>query len=191
MATLHFTQYRIDTLKPRKVILDVRDTELKGFGIRIMPSGARRCFIHSQHEGRRLRGSRDREGCTLRDRYTGSPCPLRTALEARHAQGQPDLSSQADPALLRGSQNQCHYPAGCRSLVPVSPGDARNGKPVCDGPFRHHAEGRVLGLQAGECEVSVTPALNGVAVQVQRTGPVTGRQQVWQEIREDSGPIDM
>ena len=54
MATLHLTQRRIDTLKPRKVILDVRDTELKGFGIRIMPSGTRRYFIHSQHEGRRI-----------------------------------------------------------------------------------------------------------------------------------------
>ena len=32
MATLHLTQYRVDTLKPRKVILDVRDTELKGSG---------------------------------------------------------------------------------------------------------------------------------------------------------------
>ncbi len=54
MATLHLTQHRVDRLKPRKAILDVRDTELKGFGIRIMPSGARRYFIHSQHEGRRL-----------------------------------------------------------------------------------------------------------------------------------------
>ena len=54
MATLHLTQHRIDTLKPKKVILDVRDTELKGFGIRIMPSGTRRYFIHSQHEGRRI-----------------------------------------------------------------------------------------------------------------------------------------
>ncbi len=54
MATLHLTQHRVDRLKPKKVILDVRDTELKGFGIRIMPSGARRYFIHSQHEGRRL-----------------------------------------------------------------------------------------------------------------------------------------
>ena len=54
MATLYLTQHRIDALKPKKVILDVRDTELKGFGIRIMPSGTRRYFIHSQHEGRRL-----------------------------------------------------------------------------------------------------------------------------------------
>ena len=54
MATLHLTRHRIDMLKPKKVILDVRDTELKGFGIRIMPSGSRRYFIHSQHEGRRI-----------------------------------------------------------------------------------------------------------------------------------------
>ena len=54
MATLHLTQKRVDSFKPRKVILDVRDTELKGFGIRIMPSGTRRYFIHSQHEGRRI-----------------------------------------------------------------------------------------------------------------------------------------
>ena len=54
MATLHLTQHRVGTLKPKKVILDVRDTELRGFGIRIMPSGARRYFIHSQHEGRRI-----------------------------------------------------------------------------------------------------------------------------------------
>ncbi|MDE0005638.1 MAG: tyrosine-type recombinase/integrase, partial [Rhodospirillaceae bacterium] len=53
--TLHLTQHRVDTLKPRKrSIRDVRDSELKGFGIRIMPSGAKRYFIHSQHQGRRL-----------------------------------------------------------------------------------------------------------------------------------------
>ncbi len=54
MATTHLTQHRVDKLKPGKVILDARDTELKGFGIRIMPSGTRRYFIHSQHEGRRI-----------------------------------------------------------------------------------------------------------------------------------------
>ncbi len=43
----------------------------------------------------------------------------------------------------------------------------------------------------GDCELSVVLALNGVAVRVQRIDPDTGRQQVWQEIREDSGPIGM
>lgn len=68
MATLHLTQHRVDTLKPRKVILDVRDTELKGFGIRIMPSGARRYFIHSQREGRRLWKTIDDAGAVTLDR---------------------------------------------------------------------------------------------------------------------------
>ncbi len=53
-AKLHLTQSRVDTLKPEKVILDVRDSELKGLGIRITPSRTRRYFIHSQHEGRRI-----------------------------------------------------------------------------------------------------------------------------------------
>ena len=31
-----------------------RDTQLKGYGVRVMPSGAKRYFIHSQHRGRRV-----------------------------------------------------------------------------------------------------------------------------------------
>ena len=33
---------------------DFRDAELKGYGVRIMPSSARRYFIHSQHRGKRV-----------------------------------------------------------------------------------------------------------------------------------------
>ena len=33
---------------------------------------------------------------------------------------------------------------------PVSPCKARGGKSLCTHPFRHHAEGRILGLQARE-----------------------------------------
>ncbi len=39
MAKMHLTQQRVDRLEPRKAILDVRDTELKGFGIRIIDKG--------------------------------------------------------------------------------------------------------------------------------------------------------
>ena len=46
VATLHLTQNRVDALTPKKAILDVRDTELKGFGIRIMSSG-RQTLLHS------------------------------------------------------------------------------------------------------------------------------------------------
>ena len=54
MATLRLDQRRVDALKPRKSAYDVRDRDLKGFGVRVLPSGARRYFIHSQHHGRRV-----------------------------------------------------------------------------------------------------------------------------------------
>ena len=54
MATAHLTQRRVYALKPRRSAYDVRDRDLKGFGVRVLPSGARRYFIHSQHRGRRV-----------------------------------------------------------------------------------------------------------------------------------------
>ncbi|MCY3845115.1 MAG: site-specific integrase [Acidobacteria bacterium] len=54
MATLRLNQRRVDALKPRKSAYDIRDRSLKGFGVRVLPSGARRYFIHSQHDGQRV-----------------------------------------------------------------------------------------------------------------------------------------
>ena len=54
MPDRRLTQSRIEALKPRKSPYDIRDSDLKGFGVRVLPSGARRFFVHSQHEGRRL-----------------------------------------------------------------------------------------------------------------------------------------
>ena len=54
MPTLRLNQARVDALKPRNSAYDVRDRYLKGFGIRVLPSGAKRYFIHSQHDGRRV-----------------------------------------------------------------------------------------------------------------------------------------
>ena len=54
MATLRLDQSRVDALIPRRVAYDIRDRELKGFGVRVLPSGAKRYFIHSQHNGRRV-----------------------------------------------------------------------------------------------------------------------------------------
>ena len=54
MPVVRLSESRIDTLRPRKSPYEVRDSELKGFGIRVLPSGARRFFVHSQHESRRL-----------------------------------------------------------------------------------------------------------------------------------------
>ncbi len=54
MSTVRLTESRIESLKPRPSPYDVRDGALKGFGVRVVPSGAKRYFIHSQHEGRRV-----------------------------------------------------------------------------------------------------------------------------------------
>ncbi len=53
MANRHLTQRLIDALKPGKSIHEIRDTELRGFGIRILPSGRKRFFVHAQTNGRR------------------------------------------------------------------------------------------------------------------------------------------
>ena len=54
MAAIRLTQRRVDTLRPRKSVRNVRDAELKGYGVRVMPSGTKRYFIHSQHRGHRV-----------------------------------------------------------------------------------------------------------------------------------------
>ena len=54
MPNVRLSESCVETLEPRKSPYDVRDAELKGFGVRVLPSGARRFFIHSQHEGRRV-----------------------------------------------------------------------------------------------------------------------------------------
>ena len=54
MATARLSQRRVDALKPRRSAYDVRDLELTGFGVSVLPPGARRYFIHSQHDGRRV-----------------------------------------------------------------------------------------------------------------------------------------
>ena len=54
MSNVRFSERRIEALGPRKYPYDIRDAGLKGFGVRVLPSGRKRFFVHSQHEGRRL-----------------------------------------------------------------------------------------------------------------------------------------
>ena len=54
MATVRLDERRARSLKPRNSAFDIRDRELKRFGIRVLLSGAMRYFIHSQHQGRRV-----------------------------------------------------------------------------------------------------------------------------------------
>ena len=54
MPRVRLTQRRVDALRRRSTVRDVRDAELRGYGIRVMPSGAKSYFIHSQHQSRRV-----------------------------------------------------------------------------------------------------------------------------------------
>ena len=53
MRNLPLNQSRVDRLKPRNSTYDIRDTDLKGFGIRIPPSGKKSYFLQTQHERQR------------------------------------------------------------------------------------------------------------------------------------------
>ncbi|MDE0046746.1 MAG: tyrosine-type recombinase/integrase [bacterium] len=54
MASRNLTQALIEALRPRKAAIDIRDANLRGFGIRVYPTGRKRYFIHSQFEGQRV-----------------------------------------------------------------------------------------------------------------------------------------
>ena len=54
MPRTDLTDARIRALKPRKTAYDTRDGKLRGFGLRVLPSGAKRFFVHSQHRGERV-----------------------------------------------------------------------------------------------------------------------------------------
>ena len=54
MPTSRLTQRRVDALKSRRKTCDIRDADIKGFGVRILPSGRKRYLLHSQVDGSRV-----------------------------------------------------------------------------------------------------------------------------------------
>ena len=54
MATLRLNERRVEALKPRKSTYDIRDHDLKGFGVRVTPSGTKHYFVHTQYQRRRI-----------------------------------------------------------------------------------------------------------------------------------------
>ena len=54
MPKVILTDARIRALRPRKTAYDIRDGKLGAFGVRMLPSGGKRFFVHSQHRGERV-----------------------------------------------------------------------------------------------------------------------------------------
>ena len=81
MSNIRLTQRLIDALKPRKKTFDLRDTELKGFGVRVRCSGIKRYFVQSQHEEiRTWRMLGDASGMSLEE----ARCHARSVLASLH-----------------------------------------------------------------------------------------------------------
>ena len=54
MPNITLSDARVKALRPRPSAYDIRDAKLRGFGVRVLPSGAKRFFIHTQHRGTRV-----------------------------------------------------------------------------------------------------------------------------------------
>ena len=54
MPRIVLTDARIRALHPRKTAYDIRDGRLRSFGVRVLPSGRKRFFVHCQHRGERV-----------------------------------------------------------------------------------------------------------------------------------------
>ncbi len=54
MPKVALTEARVRALKSRKHSYDIRDGALRGFGVRVLPSGRKRYFVHCQHRGERI-----------------------------------------------------------------------------------------------------------------------------------------
>ena len=54
MARTILTSTRVEALKPRKTTRDIRDAKLRGFGVRVLPTGRKSFFVQCQHRGARV-----------------------------------------------------------------------------------------------------------------------------------------
>ena len=54
MPKVTLTNARARALRPRKTTYDIRDGKLRGFGVRVLPSGRKRYFVRCQHRGERV-----------------------------------------------------------------------------------------------------------------------------------------
>ena len=54
MPNIALSEVRVKALRPRPSAYDIRHAKLRGFGVRVLTSGAKRFFIRIQHRGTRV-----------------------------------------------------------------------------------------------------------------------------------------
>ena len=107
MSRTRLTDARVRALRPAKSARDVRDTDLAGFGVRVLPGGGKRFFTHFQHEGRRTwRILGDPDGMTVaeaRERARNMLAAVRTGRPA--PDGETPFEAVAEAAFRRHGRN--------------------------------------------------------------------------------------
>ena len=107
MSRTRLTDARVRDLRPKKVTRNVRDTVLAGFGVRVLPSGRKRYFIHSQHEGRRIwKIVGDPDGMTVAEARERARCMLASIRAGRPPSDEETLfEAVAETAFRRHGRN--------------------------------------------------------------------------------------
>ncbi|MDE0409440.1 MAG: integrase arm-type DNA-binding domain-containing protein, partial [Alphaproteobacteria bacterium] len=99
------TDARVRALKPRKTIREVRDGKLRGFGVRVSPSGTKRFFIHCQRDGERIwKIVGDADGMSVAKARAAAAemlAVIRRGEEAPHAPGEALFEAVAETAFRR------------------------------------------------------------------------------------------
>ena len=179
MPNVRLSESRIEALEPRKSAYDVRDADLKGFGIRVLSSGSKRFFVHSQHEGQRIWKTVGDAGSTgldeARRRATALLAAIRRDEEATASPEEKIFEAVAEEVfdgygrywkprtrkvnrgylrnqiltMVRRAEHRRNHAAGRAAMVRIPARDAGGGGPVRADSVRHHAPGRDLWLPAG------------------------------------------
>ena len=166
MPNIALSDARVKALRPRPSAYDIRDTKLRGVGVRVLPSGAKRFFIHIQHRGTRvwkivgdandmtLAEARTRAASilaaircdALRNRRRDRVPALCAGVETANAVCESELPAPADSAPVRGNAHCRHHPRSRTALVRLASGHPRRRRPLHARPLGHHDRGQAHGL---------------------------------------------
>ena len=171
MAKITLTEARVRALRSRKTAYDTRDGKLKAFGVRVLPSGGKRFFIHCQHRGERIWkivGATNAMGLAeARKRAATMLAAIRRGREPLASAENVVFENVADEVfhryalrwkpgtlrvnrcylrnqilpLLRRAPDRGHRQAGCPRLVRLPARDTGRRRQVDAGAIRHHGGG--------------------------------------------------